>query len=126
MSASIIHSTLMQFVSCYRCGGYADDAAGAVSTTGHGESISKVVNYPDLDSIKSSSMHFQLVLVKVRFFMDYLVLLSWIIAKITFDVKQGGIQRTKKSYQQSNLAPKLLMLSHDLSLTMPLSAAHWS
>ena len=24
------------------CGGYADDAAGAVSTTGHGESISKV------------------------------------------------------------------------------------
>ena len=95
----------MQFVSCYRCGGYADDTAGAVSTTGHGESISKVVNYPDLYLIMSSSMHFQLVLVKVRFFMEYLVLLSWITAKITFDVKQGGIQRTKKSYQQSNLVP---------------------
>ena len=27
---------------CRRCGGYADDMAGAVSTTGHGESITKV------------------------------------------------------------------------------------
>ena len=82
----------MQFVSCYRCGGYADDAAGAVSTTGHGESISKVVNYPDLDSIKSSSMHFQLVLVKVfRFFIEYLVLSTWIIAKVVSTIKFSPI-----------------------------------
>lgn len=72
----------MQFVSRYRCGGYADDTAGAVSTTGHGESISKVCNYLDLDSIMSSSMDFLLALVKVRIFMGYCVLLSWIIAKL--------------------------------------------
>lgn len=43
IKCSHFYSSLLKFgVSIAGCGGYADDNIGAVSTTGHGESIMKL------------------------------------------------------------------------------------